>query len=237
MLSTQAWNAFLKTVEEPPKYTVFIFCTTDPQKIPETIQNRCMHFRFTRVPSTLIEQKLDYICRMETEQGNCINNWNDTINYISRVCDGEVRKAISMLETCISYNPNFTLESSLQALGHLSYDRYFDLINYIIDGNTRSVFEEIEYLHDSGSDLKKFVDLFTEFCLDVLKYILCRNIQLTKFPVHLEDKLNFSIGFDNSEQYYLYVVDKLLDLRNMVKSDVNAKTTVEIVFAQMCRLS
>ncbi|MBQ6632027.1 MAG: AAA family ATPase, partial [Romboutsia sp.] len=65
MLSTQAWNAFLKTIEEPPKYTIFIFCTTDPHKIPETIQNRCMRFNFTRVVPSLIEQKLDFICRSE----------------------------------------------------------------------------------------------------------------------------------------------------------------------------
>ena len=65
MLSIQAWNAFLKCIEEPPRYTIFIFCTTDPHKIPETIQNRCMRFNFTRVGSDLIRQKLNYICENE----------------------------------------------------------------------------------------------------------------------------------------------------------------------------
>lgn len=235
MLSTQAWNAFLKTIEEPPKYTIFIFCTTDPHKIPETIQNRCMRFNFTRVPSQLIEAKLDYICKAECANGININNWRDSINYISRICDGEVRKAISMLETCISYDKNMSMEKTLIALGNLSYDSYFTLINNIIDGNINQVQITIEKLYNSGANLKKFVDLFTEFCLDILKYILSCDIQVTKLPAHLEENVKQAIGFNNPDKYYLYFVDKLLELKNMIKVDNNEKVTIEIIFAQMCR--
>lgn len=232
MLSTQAWNAFLKTIEEPPKYTIFIFCTTDPHKIPETIQNRCMRFNFTRVVPSLIEQKLDFICRSE----NNIINWKDSINYISRVCDGEVRKAISMLETCIRYDYNMSIDKTLSALGNISYDRYFDLINYVVDGNLKEVQSIIEYLYSSGNDLKKFIDLFIDFCLDILKYILTQDIQTTKFPVDLEERLKFTVGFKDPNMYYLYILDKLLELKNMIKNDENSKNTIQIVFSQMCRL-
>lgn len=231
MLSTQAWNAFLKTIEEPPKYTVFIFCTTDPHKIPETIQNRCMRFNFTRVPNILIEQRLNYICNVE---GN-ISNWQESTNYISRICEGEVRKAISMLETAISYDANMSMEKTLIALGNFSYDTYFDIVNGIFDGDINKTQILIEQLYNSGMDLKKFVDLFTEFCLDVLKYILSHDIQITKLPVHLEEKLKFATAFDTPEKYYIYLVDKLLELKNMIKTDNNEKITIEIVFSQMCR--
>ncbi len=231
MLSTQAWNAFLKTIEEPPRYTIFIFCTTDPHKIPETIQNRCMRFNFTRVSSRLIEQKLDYICRKESN----IVNWEDSINYISRICDGEVRKAISMLETCISYSKEMSIENTLKALGNLSYDDYIKLVDAILDGDIIRVTTIIETLYDSGASLKKFVDLFTEFCLDILKYILSADIQLTKLPSHFEKSIDKIIKFDNANKYYLYFVDKLLELKNMIKIDNNEKITVEIVFSQMCR--
>ena len=165
MLSTQAWNAFLKTVEEPPKYTIFIFCTTDPHKIPETIQNRCMRFNFTRVPSELIENKLRFICQEEHVQ----NDYSDSINYISRICDGEVRKAISMLETCLRYDAELSMANTLAALGNSSYDYFFDIVNGIIDGNMADVTSFIEKLYDDGVDLKRFVSIFTDFCLEIFQ--------------------------------------------------------------------
>lgn len=237
MLTTQAWNAFLKCIEEPPRYTIFIFCTTDPQKIPNTIQNRCMRFNFTRVSSSLIEQKLSDICvsLSETADEMAPTNWGEAVNYISRICDGEVRKAISMLETCISYNENLAMENVIAALGNSAYEDYFTLVNGIIDGNNKILIETIDKMYDSGVDLKKFVDLFTEFCLDIVKYILSEDISSTKIPNHLEDKVKFSIGFDNAIKYYNYIVDKLLNLKNMIKNSTSEKVVIEIVFNQMGR--
>ena len=230
MLSNQAWNAFLKCIEEPPHYTVFIFCTTDPQKIPNTIQNRCMRFNFTRVPSILIEQKLNYISNSEN-----FVNYEDVTNYISRICDGEVRKAISYLETCVRYDNELSIDNALIALGNSSYDNYFKLVNGIIDGNSNLCIEIIDRMYNSGVDLKKFVDSFTEFCFDILKYILCKDIKATKIPDSFKDKLDFSINFNDSIKYYNYIVDKLLSLKNMIKNDNNEKLVIEIVFNQISR--
>lgn len=231
MLTTQAWNAFLKTIEEPPRYTVFIFCTTDPSKIPETIQNRCMRFNFTRVSSELIRQRLDFICRSE----NNILNYLDTIDYISRNCDGEVRKAISMLETCISYDHDLSIEKAINALSINAYDDYFNLINAVIDGNFNKTIKIIDLMYDNGIDLRKFISTFTDFNLDILKYILSNDIKSTKFPIHLEEKIKYAIGFDNPEKYYLYITDKLLELDYKIKNTSNEKITIEIIFNQLCR--
>ena len=235
MLSTQAWNAFLKTLEEPPKYTIFIFCTTELHKIPETIQNRCMTFYFTRVDSSLIEQKLDFICRSENSLGKKITNWNESINYISRICEGEVRKAISMLETCLHYSDNLSIENVLLALGNLSYNNYCNIIDNVLDGNINNVNVIINNLYNKGINLKRFVDLFLDFCLDILKYILTSDIQSTKFPLYLEDDIKKISNFEKSDKYYLYFIDKLLELKNMIKIDNNEKITIEVVFSQMCR--
>ena len=235
MLSTQAWNAFLKTLEEPPKYTIFIFCTTELHKIPETIQNRCMTFYFTRVDSSLIEHKLDFICRSENSLGEKITNWNESINYISRICEGEVRKAISMLETCLRYSDNLSIENVLLALGSLSYNNYCNIIDNILDGNINKVNVIINDLYNKGINLKRFVDLFLDFCLDILKYILTNDIQSTKFPLYLEDDIKKISNFEKSDKYYLYFIDKLLELKNMIKIDNNEKITIEVVFSQMCR--
>lgn len=231
MLSTQAWNAFLKCIEEPPHYTVFIFCTTDPHKIPNTIQNRCMRFNFTRVSSKLIEQRLNYISSSEGFTGNCI----EVNNYISRICNGEVRKAISYLETCVRYDSTVSIENALIALGNSSYDDYFNLVNGIIDGNAQIIISIIDRMYDDGVDLKKFVDLFTDFCFDILKYILCQDISVTKIPDFYKDKLDFSIKLEGAIKYYNYITDKLLETKNMVKNSTDEKVVIEIMFNRMSR--
>lgn len=233
MLSNQAWNAFLKCIEEPPKYTIFIFCTTDPHKIPETIQNRCMRFNFTRVSSTLINQRLNYICENESEP--LIYNWEETTDYISKNCDGEVRKAISMLETCIRYDNDMSIEKSLEALGNSSYENFFNLVNAIIDGSDSNIITIVDTMYDSGVDLKRFIDSFTVFCLDIFKYILTNNINTTRIPISYEDQVKFAVGINNVKSYYNYILDKLLELKTILKNDTNEKTTIEICLNKMCR--
>lgn len=231
MLSKAAWNAFLKCIEEPPLYTIFIFCTTEPQKIPDTIQNRCMRFNFTRVPVQLIETKLKYIC----EQEGTVSNWQEACNYIARISDGEVRKAISYLETCINFDTNLSIENVLAALGNVSYDNYFKLINSILDGDSSSLVQTIDQMYDNGVDLKHFVSMFLEFCFDLTKYILTQNIQSTKIPDHYLEQINHAVNFENSIKYYNYIVDKLLSLKQLIKHDDNEKVTIEVMFNQISR--
>ena len=193
MMSTAAWNAFLKCIEEPPHYTIFIFCTTDPHKIPATIQNRCMRFNFTRVPIHLIEQRLNQICMAEN-----YTNYDGVTNYIARICDGEVRRGISYLETCVRYDPELSVENALKALGNTSYDDYFFLVDSLVDGKSAEIIKKIDEIYDSGIDLKRFVDSFLEFLNDIRTYILCDNIRLTKIPDNYQNALDFTIRFEHN---------------------------------------
>ena len=231
MFSNSAWNAMLKTIEEPPKYTIFIFCTTDPQKIPQTIQNRCMRFNFTRIPSHLIEKRLNEVC----EKYHFIN-YEESTNFISRICNGEMRNALSLLETASSYNNNLDIANVISAIGSFSYDTYFDCINNIIDGNVSNTMDIIDSIYESGTDLRLFINRFIDFCLDVSKYTLCGEIGATKLPQSMEDKLKYTVGFDNASEYFFYIIDKLLELKNMLKNDDEVKLTISVVMTQMCRL-
>lgn len=231
MLTTQAWNAFLKTIEESPKYTIFIFCTTDPQKIPDTIKNRCMRFNFTRIKPDTIFSRLTYICNNEH-----ISASDDVLNYISRISHGEMRNAISKLETCVDYSDKLTIENVLSALGNYSYDVYFELVNSIVDGNYQKCDEIINNIYNDGIDMKLFVTDFISFVLDIMKFSLNKDINCTKLPINYLDKLNFAIGFDNSTKYYNYYLDKLLDLKNMLKTDLDSYQTISIMISRMCRL-
>ena len=231
MLTVQAWNAFLKTIEESPKYTIFIFCTTDPQKIPDTIKNRCMRFNFTRISSEIIFSRLSYICNCEG-----ITNCNDVLDYISRISNGEMRNAISKLETCLDFSNDVNIENTLKALGNFSYDLFFKLTNNIIDGKFEEVSIIINKIYNDGSDMINFVNNYMGFLLDILAYSLNKDIKCTHIPSVYVNDLQFAIGFDNANKYYNYYIDKVLELKNMLKTDSIPHQTILVVFNQMCRL-
>lgn len=228
-LSSSSWQAFLKCIEEPPRYTIFIFATTDPQKIPSTILNRVMRFNFTRIPANKIKDRLMYISQKEG-----FSNYAESCEYISRICNGQMRDAISLLEKCASYDSNISINNTVTVLGNFSNDIYFKLINNIIDGNIEKSLNIINDVYLSGADLKLFIDNFLTFGLDVAKYCLCKDISVTKFPSTAENDLNACTNFDNSQGYYVYVVDKLLELKNIIKTDLDCRSTVEVYIIKMC---
>lgn len=229
-LSNQAWQAFLKCIEEPPEFTIFIFCTTDPQKVPATILNRVEKFNFTRISNSGIESRLRYIC---TQEG--FTNFDLTINYISRISDGGMRDAICMLEKCASYSTDLSLENCLQALGNYNYDIFFNLVNAFIDNNQQTMFQIIDKYYNEGADLKLFIDQLLNFILDITKYATFKKLDLLKIPSIYESELKRVIAFDNPANYFLYIVDKLLDLKNTLKTDQDPYSTITAVLLQICR--
>lgn len=230
-LSNQAWQAFLKCIEEPPKYTIFIFCTTEPTKIPDTIKNRCMRFNFNRIPSDLIYNRLTKIAELEG-----LVNYNETCDYISRTCNGEMRNAISLLEKCMDYSNDVNINNALMCIGDYSYETYFKLVNGIIDGNMGVVLNIVNTIYNSGANLTKFIDSLLDFVLDIIKFILYKDIKSTRLPSTLYNQLEFAVNFDNPQSYYFYILDNLLETQNMIKNNSNVKATIEIMFSKMCRL-
>ena len=227
-LTSQAWQAFLKCIEEPPKYTVFIFCTTEKNKVPDTIKNRCQVFNFNRIPSELIKLRLEYICKQEG-----LLNYEDACDYISRICKNQMRDGISLLEQCAAYDINLNIENVLEVLGSYSYTVYFKLINSLIDGNLDSIVNIINNIYNDGIDLKLFVDQFLSFILDISKYIICNNLTVTKFPSNQLEEIKKATNFENPLQYYQYVMNKLMTLKNDIKNDTDIKSTVDVYFIQL----
>ena len=230
-LTNQAWQAFLKCIEEPPKYTIFIFCTTDPQKIPATILNRVQRFNITRINVDKVRDRLAYICKSEG-----YTNYEEAIDYISKLCDGGMRDSISTLEKCVGYSTDLSIDNVLEALGNYSYDTMFNLINGMIDGNEASVLSILDDFYYAGNDLKLFVDMYLTFCLDISKYTIFKSCEMLKIPSSMEERLKGSINFDNASSYYMYIVNQLLELKNMLKNDSNMKSTIEVMFMKMTRM-
>ena len=229
-LTNQSWQAFLKCIEEPPTYTIFIFCTTDPQKIPATILNRCMRFNFTRIPANKIKERLMYICEQEG-----FTNYVDTCDYISRICGGGMRDGISLLEKCASYSTDVNLENCLNALGNFSYTTFFKLVNALIDSDENTVITTMQDVYNSGSDVKLFIQQFLDFCLDISKYLICGTYQVTKLPSSMENDIKHATAFDNAIKYYDYVTTSVLNLFNMLKDSVSPLNTSIIMLLRIAR--
>lgn len=229
-LTAQAWQAFLKCIEEPPVYTIFIFCTTDPQKIPATIINRTMRFNFSRITEEKIKNRLLYICSKEG-----YTNYQEGCDYISRISNGGMRDAIATLNKCADYNSDLNINNVLQAIGDFSYDTLFDLVNYCIDGNEASALEIVNTIFMNGADMTLFVENMFRFTMDIMKYLIVPDIRFTSLPSNYEDTVKHLINFDNAKQYYYYLVDKMFKLRSAIKNDPNVKSIIEVFILEICR--
>ena len=230
MITTQGWNAFLKCIEEPPAYTIFLFCTTDPQKIPATILNRVQRFNISRISTDKIKQRLVHICEQEN-----YTNYLETCDYLSKLSNGGMRDAICLLEKCASYSYDLNINNTLEALGNYSYSTFFRLINAIIDGNEKEVLQTINDFYNEGNDLKIFVDQFLMFALDVAKYTIFKTMDMIKIPINMKEDLDHATNFDDADKYYGYIVDKILGLKQSIRNDNNIKVTIEIGLLQVAR--
>lgn len=229
-LTNAAWQAFLKCIEEPPEYTIFMFCTTDPNKIPDTIVNRCQRYNLSKISSSAIRDRLRFICR---EEGFC--NFDESTDYISKISSGGMRDAISKLEKAASYSNDLSIENTLNALGGYSYDNFFTLVNAIIDGDEKSVLNIVSNFYYQGNDLILFVNEFFKFCLDITKYSIFGSLDITEIPSIEEQKVKDSTNFDNASKYYMTITNKLLSLKNSIKNDINIRSTIELAFLNMAR--
>lgn len=165
-LSNSAWQAMLKIIEEPPAKSIFIFCTTDPQKIPKTILSRVQRYDFQRISQKGIIDRLTDILGLED-----ISDWeDDAIEYIAKIADGGMRDAITLMDKCLAFSSDLILENVVKALGTTDYDTMFKLTDYLIDSKVKLALALIEDIYNSGKDLKTFVRQYVQFLLDLSKW-------------------------------------------------------------------
>ncbi|QEK13414.1 DNA polymerase III subunit gamma/tau [Crassaminicella thermophila] len=179
MLSTGAFNALLKTLEEPPSYVIFILATTEPHKIPATIHSRCQRFDFKRVKEGDIVNRMAHICHSMN-----IEVQEEALKLIARNADGAMRDALSILDQCVSFGTGkITYDDVINILGTVSDEFIFNLVDYITDGNSKNAIELIEELISSGKDIQQFIKDFIEHY---------RNLMMTKVSNKLEGIINLS---------------------------------------------
>lgn len=228
-LSNSAWQAMLKTLEEPPAKSIFIFCTTDPQKIPKTILSRVQRYDFQRISQEGISIRLTDIYDMEigipTDKQNEICT---AIEYIAKLAEGGMRDAITMMDKCLSYSPELTIENIVKALGIANYDIMFSLLDGLIEHKAQFVLEQIDSIYSSGIDMKQFIKSFTEFVLDVCKYGLTKDFSMIRIPNIYDSELK---QFGDYEFFVsAELLKMLIALNNEIKWESNPKYPIEARF-------
>lgn len=180
MLSIGAFNALLKTLEEPPSYVIFILATTEVHKIPITILSRCQRYDFKRISIETIAQRLKEL--MQQEQ---VEVEDKAIRYIAKTADGSMRDALSLLDQCIAFHlgQQLTYDKVLDVLGAVDTGVFSTLLRNILDRNVLGCIELLEEIVMQGRELTQFVTDFTWYL---------RNLMLVKSSDNIEDVIDVS---------------------------------------------
>lgn len=234
MLSTGAWNAMLKLLEEPPAGAIFIMCTTDPQKIPATILSRVQRYDFSKISLDNIVNRLEYVLDQEqqTEGYDDITATGGAIEYIAKLAEGGMRDAITMLDKCLSLSPNLTVDLVVKALGTVNYTIHFELLYQMASCGAHRAVEVVETVYNSGKDIKQFIKQFQFFVLDVCKYKMFNSFKYISIPELPDYKTKME---DEDYDDCLKILDWARQLNADIKWESNAKAMIETSILVFCK--
>ena len=166
MLSTGAFNALLKTLEEPPANVVFILATTEPHKIPATIISRTQRFDFKRITAESILQRMIYIL----DQKN-VDYDDKALKVIAKAAEGGMRDALSLLDQVISFGDNnVTLDNALLVTGSVTQESLFNYLKFVLSKDTTNALKEIQQIVEQGKDANRLIEDLINYCRDLLLY-------------------------------------------------------------------
>ncbi len=225
MLSAGAFNALLKTLEEPPAHVVFILATTDPHKLPATILSRCQRFDFKRITPASIAERVRLIA-----QASDIVLENDAALLIAKLADGAMRDALSILDQCISVgNKNIKHQDVLDVIGIVSDDFISEIIDYIKDQNVEGLVNGVERLSSNGRDILRFAS-------DLVMYF--RNLLLCKITRNPSDILDISRQYLDrmlqqseafSKERLVLIIRELSAFESQLKYALNQRVFLEVI--------
>ena len=215
-LSNAAWQSMLKVLEENPAKSVFLLCTTNPEKIPATILSRVQTFQLSKISLDGIFNRLKYVIECENQTGRNITYEADALNFIAKLANGGMRDALTLLDKVLAYSESITSDSVQNALNLPNYDDYFALLNAYAKKDNISIATIIDTVYNSGVNFVKWFEGFHSFVINVVKYIFLKDIQSTMIPTTYADKIS-KYGTKHSI-ICLKLANKLLSLNSALKS-------------------
>ena len=230
MLSTAAFNALLKTLEEPPSHVVFVLCTTDPQKVPETIHSRCQRFDFHRLSNDEIVSRLGAVCMAEGVEFE-----GDALDLAAHRAQGGMRDALTTLEQLIAFGGGkVTLEVAQSVLGSIDATDISTVVNGIVKRDAAACFTWLSEYVETGADLARFARDLAAYIRDL--YVLCLTDGALAVDAPQASRASMAaeaqaFGADRLS----YVLRVLGDLNNELRTSTNPRLSFEIALTRMVR--
>ena len=237
MLTVQAWNSLLKILEEPPSYVIFLFCTTDPQKIIGTVMSRVQRFNFQRISVEGIYNRLKYIIENENNERAIadiqpIIYEDNAIKYIARLAKGGMRDSITTLEKCLDYNENLTTQNVIKVTsGGVTENTLREFTQYIISNDPKSALMQFNQIYMGGIDVALFIKLYVEFVDNCVKYLITRTPDITTLS---DETINWLSPLTNYVDYFRNLLISVMEIRTTYNSE-DLRIIVESWIIKVCK--
>ena len=231
MLSTAAFNALLKTLEEPPENVVFVFATTEVQQVPDTIQSRCQRFNFRRIPTSQIASHLGLIARSEK-----IDADEEALFLLAHRADGALRDAESLFDQVSSLEEErITAEVVRRVLGLVDRSVFFELSQAIVSADARAVLQVVSRVIDEGGDLEELVRGYAEHS----SYLLHAKVQGSASQLEVADAERTQ--YEETAKLFgdediLRILRTVLDLESDLKRSLQPRFRVEMAMVRLARM-
>lgn len=232
MLSTSAFNALLKTLEEPPSHVIFVLATTEPKKIPPTVLSRCQHLPFRRISGQKIKERLKYISEKEG-----IKITDSALEMITRASDGSMRDSLTILDQAASFSEDITVSEIKDLLGITDIETLSGLTLAVIEGNRKNIINIISELTNSGTDMKALTKDLLYFVRNLL---IAKIISDTDNIVDLsEQELNAIDNLKNkvTEEHIALILSELIKTEPGIKSSFYPRIAIEMALIKLSLLS
>ncbi len=229
MLSIGAFNALLKTLEEPPAHVIFILATTEVHKLPSTILSRCQRFDFKRIPPEAIAERLKEVAEKENIQLS-----DDGAMLIARIADGAMRDALSLLDRCSSYEGIIDSAAVASSAGLAGREHIFELCNCIIEKDAAKALEVVNKLYNDSCDMERLITELTSHF---------RNLMVSKAVKNFQDMIICSQGEieiirEQSAKTTLATIMSCIDVltasASTMKQGANRRTSAELCIIRLC---
>jgi len=230
-ITKDAFNALLKTLEEPPSYVLFIFATTELQKVIPTILSRCQRFEFKRIAINELIDRLKYICKEEK-----IDIDDDSLLLIAKKGDGSMRDAQSILEQAAAFSKDkIDYEMIIDILGIIKEEVYFDLIQSIIMKDINKLLSLINEMIMNGYDIIEFVSGFSNFLRDLYIVKSTNSTELLEATGNVKDNFK-EISKNIEERRIIQMLSIVTDQMNKIKYSLNPRIIIESMFIKLSQL-
>ena len=231
MLSQGAFNALLKTLEEPPSYVIFILATTEPHKIPATILSRCQRFDFKRVSSKDIADRMSYICEKENIQAE-----DKALSLIARNSQGALRDALSILDQCMSFgNDKIEYNDVIELLGTVNIDELFQLSQSIIDEDTKKSLQILNEFIIWGKDIRNLINDLIDHFRNLMVCKVSKDLdEIISLPEESIERLKEQSKTININDL-IRILNILSETQDSMKSSSNTRILAEVTMMKIAQ--